>query len=82
MRMSFDDILNFLTDMVKSELFLVANNEQDLAKMSDETRFIKNLKKEIRKIRITNNLLKTLEVDYENFKLKMKAKMAHYNKKI
>lgn len=82
LKLGFDDILNHLTELVKSELFLVANSEEAVAKMSDEVSFIKNLKKEIRNIKITNNLLKTLERDYENFSLKMKAKMAQFNKKI
>jgi len=68
--------------MVKSELFLVPNNEEAINKMSEDICFIKNMKKEIRNIKITNSLLRTLEIDYENFSIKMKSKMAQFNKKV
>lgn len=78
MKFGFDDILNFLTDMVKSDLFLLPDNEDALNKIGDDIAFIKNLKKEIRNIKITNSLLKTLETDYENFIINMKQKMAQF----
>ena len=80
MKYGFDDILNFLTDMVKSELFMVPDTVEGMNKMSDEVAFIKNLKKDIRNIKITNSLLKNLEIDYENFRIKMKSKMAQFSK--
>jgi len=80
LQFGFDEILNFLTDMVKSELFLVPNNEKDVNKMSEDVSFIKNLKKEIRNIKLTNSLMKILENDYENFIIKMKFKMAQFTK--
>lgn len=61
---------------------MVANNDEAVSKMSEDIRFIKNLKKEVANIKITNSLLRTLEIDYENFSIKMKAKMAQFNKKI
>lgn len=82
MKLGFDDILNFLTDMVKSDLFLIGDNEETLNKLGPEYAFIKDLKKEIRSIKITNSLLKTLEADYENFSIKIKKRMAEYSKKI
>ena len=81
LKLGFVDILNFLTDLVKSELFLVANTDEAVDKMSDEVSFIKNLKKGVANIKITNSLLRTLERDYENFSIKMNAKMAQFNKK-
>lgn len=68
--------------MVKSDLFLIADNEEALNILGPEYAFIKDLKKEIRSIKITNSLLKTLEADYENFSIKIKKRMAEYSKKI
>lgn len=82
MKWGFDEILNFLTDMVKSDLFMLPDKETDLNKINPGLLFIIDLKKEIRKIKITNSLLKTLETDYQNFSIKMKKKMVEYKKKI
>ena len=72
--MNFDDILNFLTEIPKSELFLIENDES----IKEEFKFILNIKKDINEIKITNTLLKKLENDYEQCILKIAEKLESF----
>ncbi len=76
--MSFDDILNFLTEIPKSELFLITNDEKEWENIKEELRFMLTVKKEIQKIKITNFLLKNLENDYEKFISKISQKLEYF----
>ena len=76
--MTFDDILNFLTEIPKSELFKITQNEVEAGNVKEEIAFIRNLKKEICKIKITNSLLKNLENDYENCISKISSKLEYF----
>lgn len=67
--------------MVKSDLFLVPDDDASLAKMPPENNFIINMKKEIKKIKITNSLLKTLEKDFENRMIRIQKKLDETYKK-
>jgi len=76
--MSFDDILNFLTDIPKSELFRVSFSETEMGNIKEEHLFLGNLKKEIVNIKITNSLLKNLENDYDKCISKISRKLEYF----
>ena len=76
--MSFDEILNFLTEIPKSELFLISNHDENLKNIREDLKFILNLKKELRNIKITNSLLKNLENDYETCISKIAQKLEYF----
>lgn len=67
--------------MVKSDLFLVPDDDGSLGKISPENSFILSMKKEIKKIKITNSLLRTLEKDFENRMIRIQKKLDETYKK-
>lgn len=75
--LNFDDILNFLTDIPKSELFLI-ENEDDKDNIKEDFKFIFNLKRDINEVKITNSLLKKLENDYEQCISKIAQKLENF----
>lgn len=75
--LNFDDILNFLTDIPKSELFLI-ESEDDTENIKEDFKFIFNLKRDIHEIKITNSLLKKLENDYEQCISKIALKLENF----
>lgn len=75
---NFDEILNFLTEIPKSELFLITNDKEDLANIKEGLKFSIYLKKDIGNIKITNSLLKNLEKDYETCISKISQKLEEF----
>lgn len=76
--LEFDEILNFLTEIPKTELFLFNNEENSVDLLKEEFKFILNLKKEVSEIKITNTLLKNLEIDYEQCISKISLKLENF----
>lgn len=75
--MKFDQILHFLSDISKDEVFVndmywmiidgKLNKSEDLKNFE----FLENYSQNLKKVYITNHLLQLLDIDYEVFEVKL-----------
>ena len=76
----YDEILNFLNQFSKREIFLIPNKKDIKDGLDEEQLYIVKLKQEIRHIAITNSLLNSLTTDYNCFLIKVNQQLKEYKK--
>ena len=72
-KMKYDDLLDFLSTFNKSDIFFISENDFNNEKFNE----ICKVKSEIKKIPITNDLLKNLEMEFNKLQLKIEKKLSN-----
>ncbi len=81
LNMKFDQILHFLSEVSKDEVFvndlywMIIDGKLNKSEAVKEFEFVENYSQNLRKIYITNHLLKLLDIDYEVFEVKLEKLM-------
>ena len=73
--MKFEEIINFLTEFGKGEIFLLENEEKKIENLKKSKNNIYLIKKEIEQFPIKNCLLEHFKDGYDNFTYKIKKKI-------